>query len=64
MISYMGITFCRAEDCAKFKTCERAYTQKVKNDAQKWWGSLNAPVSLTARRECYEAAAQSQEGAQ
>lgn len=39
-------TFCPFTECAQFNNCDWAYTDKVKADAVKWWGSDEAPVSF------------------
>jgi hypothetical protein len=55
MICYQDRTFCQSKDCAKFKDCPRALTSKVKADAVRWWGSKDAPISIAAKFDCYEA---------
>lgn len=48
-------TFCNFEDCAKFLTCKRGFTEKVRQDSIKWWGNENAPVCFYADKpECFE----------
>lgn len=44
MICYKDRTFCISENC----TCEegRKYTEKVRLEAQKWWGSDDAPIAM------------------
>lgn len=44
MICYKDRTFCINENC----TCgpDRKYTEKVQLEAEKWWGSDNAPVMV------------------
>jgi len=46
MISYKDKTWCDAQQCSKFEACDRAYTQKEKERAIKWWGQPNVPVSF------------------
>ena len=44
MICYKDKTFCISEDC----TCgpDRKYTEKVRLDAERWWGSTDAPIMV------------------
>jgi len=40
------MTFCTFYgECRKGKKCRRALTKKVKIDAEKWWGSKDAPIA-------------------
>lgn len=50
MISFMDMTFCPFYlGCEKSATCGRAYTDRVKEAARRWWGGDDgAPVSLFA----------------
>jgi len=45
MMCYRDITFCIAE-CAN-TNCQRKFTDKVQQDAQKWWGNENAPIAVS-----------------
>ena len=45
MLCFQDKTFCRGDGCAKFSTCHRALTDKVKADAAKWWGGDDAPIA-------------------
>lgn len=56
MISFRDKTFCPYwGDCEDGKDCPRALTEKVKQDAVKWWGSDEAPVSVYATPpHCFE----------
>jgi hypothetical protein len=45
MIGYRDMTFCTGDGCAKFGSCYRALTEKVKEDAKKWWGGHGAPIT-------------------
>ncbi len=43
------------ENCKKGVICDRALTQKVKDDAEEWWGSPNAPIDVyTSNPKCFE----------
>lgn len=56
MISYKDKTWCDAHECSKFEVCDRAYTQKEKKRAIKWWGQPNPPVGFYLNPqilECY-----------
>jgi len=44
MMCYRDMIFCVAK-CAN-TTCPLKFTDKVQQDAQKWWGNENAPVAL------------------
>jgi hypothetical protein len=46
MIGYKDRTWCDAHECSKFEVCDRAYTQKEKERAIKWWGQPSVPVSF------------------
>ncbi len=47
MISYRDRAFCGFyKECADGSTCERALTEKVIQEADKWWGSEGAPISV------------------
>ena len=55
-MGYGDRTFCRGEGCAMFETCPRALTERVKAQAEIWWGGPDAPiVTFTAPRtlHCY-----------
>lgn len=39
---YKDMTFCEYKECAKFEQCIRALTKKVKEDAEKGFGSTGA----------------------
>ena len=57
MLCFQDTTFCRGDGCAKFSTCHRALTDKVKADAAKWWGGDDAPIAQFANPkelQCYE----------
>lgn len=45
MICYKDTTFC-CSDCTNTK-CPRHYSEKVVEQAVKWWGDENAPIALT-----------------
>jgi hypothetical protein len=53
MISFRDRTYCAAEDCKKFKGCDRALTPEVYRQAAKWWGSDEAPIAVADRFECF-----------
>jgi hypothetical protein len=53
VISYMGMALCRRSDCGNFADCPRAFTDQVRADAVKWWGSDGAPVSFAHFTECF-----------
>lgn len=52
--------YCKDKSCAKFNTCDRAFTVRVEIAADKWWvrgGGKpgEAPVDLNVERpECFE----------
>lgn len=58
MISYKDKTFCPLyKECVKGKDCHRALTDKIIEDADKWWGSSKgeAPIAMFLDKpECYE----------
>lgn len=45
MICFRDKTFCTA-DCAN-KLCPDKLTDKVTQDAKKWWGSESAPIAVS-----------------
>ncbi|GIW77912.1 MAG: hypothetical protein KatS3mg104_2975 [Phycisphaerae bacterium] len=56
MISYKDRTFCPFhEGCALGKHCDRALTDLVISEAIKWWGDVDAPISMfTEPPPCFE----------
>lgn len=63
MICYKDKTFCPYYDfCTLGRTCDRALTKEVKEDAYAWWGAavgeakrMEAPLSIYVRPpECFE----------
>lgn len=49
MSSYMDMTFCLYyPDCASGKSCPRALTDEIQQDAIMWYGNDNAPISIFA----------------
>ena len=47
MICYKDITFCTFFPlCKNGHKCKVALTEKIKNDAVKWWGDENAPICI------------------
>ena len=53
MITYLGMSFCPRTECLKFSSCHRAYTDSVRADAIKWWGSDSAPVAIMRFTDCF-----------
>lgn len=46
-MEYRDMTFCTAwRSCAKGATCERALTDEVYENARKWWGTDDPPLSV------------------
>jgi hypothetical protein len=65
MISYRDMTFCDGNEgkCKAFEFCPRAYTDKERKDAEKWWNPHGeeepggAPVAFFGNPKelnCYE----------
>jgi len=58
MMGFKDTTFCTATTCTKFDNCDRALTEQVKEDAEKWWGGKDYPIALLYQpekhMECYE----------
>ena len=55
MMSYRDRTYCQDTTCKNFNQCDQALTDVVKQNAIKWWGSEDAPISIHAERlGCYE----------
>ena len=47
MMCYLDRTFCTFNIlCQKASTCERVLTDKIKADADKWWGKEGAPICV------------------
>jgi len=41
--------------CRSGHSCDRALTEQVKEDASKWWGKDDAPISVYAEfPECFK----------
>lgn len=55
MMCYRDMTFCPYwEDCAGAATCHRPLTPEVQLEAEKWWGSEDAPIAVFAEPpSCY-----------
>ena len=53
---YRDMTFCPFwEKCSEGPTCDRALTEKVKADAEKWWGKPGAPICVfTNDPKCFK----------
>lgn len=49
MLCYKDKTFCTQTECAIFKGCHRAATDKVKAEAEK----ADLPLSLMAFQDCF-----------
>lgn len=57
MITYRDRTFCTGEGCKHFSDCPRALTDRVKEDAERWWKKPGAPIATFTEPkelECYE----------
>jgi len=56
MMCYKDITFCPFYgECAVGSTCRVALTPKVEEDAKKWWGDDNPPISIYLDKpECFK----------
>ncbi len=56
MISYKDRTFCPFyEDCNRAKECHRPLTPEVKQAAEEWWGSPEAPIAMYLEKpDCHE----------
>ena len=55
MMCYRDMTFCSYDDCKLFKKCDRALTDKVLEDAHKWWGTTDAPIAYYGEKpDCWE----------
>jgi hypothetical protein len=53
---YKDKTFCSAKNCTEFGTCSRSLTDEVRADAQRWWGTAEAPICTFSEPEgleCY-----------
>ena len=44
MICYKDMTFCISKNCKN--KCGRKLTEEIKQNAIKWWGSKEAPISM------------------
>jgi len=54
MMCFRDMTFCEEIGCKKFDECFRALTDKVHEDAKKWWGKEGAPMSVFAEKpDCF-----------
>ena len=55
MICYRDMTFCEEKKCSEFKNCHRALTNKVQKEAEKWWGSKDAPICVfLGKPDCFK----------
>ena len=55
MMCYKDTTYCKFyKDCDSGKGCPRALSEKVLDDANKWWGKDGVPISCFASKpECF-----------
>lgn len=57
MIGYRDRTFCTGDGCKRFAVdCQRSLTKEIKDQAERWWGGKDAPITrFTNPREleCY-----------
>jgi len=56
MMCYKDRTFCEATNCISFGSCPRSLTDGVRADAQRWWGTTEAPIATFSEPEkldCY-----------
>jgi len=44
MMGFRDMTFCSGDGCLAFDRCPRAITEKVKEDARRWWGGDDYPI--------------------
>lgn len=56
MLCYRDMTFCTYwKDCAAAKDCGRPWTEKVQEEADKWWGEPGAPICVyTEKPDCHK----------
>ena len=56
MMCYQDMTFCPFfKNCKNGDNCMRALTEQVKQDAQKWWGDGNPPISIFVEKpKCFK----------
>ena len=61
MLCYKDMTFCSYSDCERFSYCCRALTDRVHEDAEKWWKNgrdditSNPPICVfSAKPSCYQ----------
>ena len=56
MISYKDMTFCEFfEDCKDGEGCFRALTDTVRENAEKWFGTKNPPISKYIEKpDCFK----------
>lgn len=53
MFGFRNMTFCTQSECKFFnKGCDRALTESVKKQAEKWWGKPGAPVYTFSDTPC------------
>ncbi len=57
MMTYRDMTFCEHhENCEDGETCYKALTDKVKEEADIWWGRPGAPIAVAdfSRSGCFK----------
>lgn len=59
MICYKDKTWCTFSECKRSKDCKSFLTDKIKEDADKWWNIIGpyipAPImKYTTKPKCYE----------
>ncbi len=45
MMCYKDMTFCVSPNCEN--KCGRKLTEKIKQDAVKWWGGKDVPIAVS-----------------
>lgn len=48
MLCYRDMSFCADSDQCATVDCYRKLTDKVKQDAEAWWGKPGAPIAVMA----------------
>lgn len=56
MINFQDRTFCDFhKNCKNGVNCKDALTEEIQNEAIKWWGSQDAPISVYQDKpKCYK----------
>jgi hypothetical protein len=55
MLCFRDKTFCEFKECIYSKECETFLSDKLQQEAEKWWWGENPPISVYVEKpSCYK----------